>query len=154
MIWIVLFGVVALYLVLAYVGVRRRRIEEESFVVVEAVIDRTRIEKRRADGLTESILWADVESIQVLHRTTDASRKMDAIAGFSGTRHIPVDEPTLIVFHGEDNGAVLPAWPEVVESLLIQMRHHCSLSTQQLARVQQRIADVERGAFTVWRREG
>lgn len=152
MIWIILLVVFVVYVALAYVGLRRRRDEEAAEAVVEATIDSESITKRRADGLVETITWAEVVKIQVVHRTTDLSRATETVAGFTGNRHLPVDDPTLLVFHGDDSGAVLPAWPDVVESMLIQMRHHCSMGTQELGRVRERLEIVERGVYEVWSR--
>lgn len=152
MIWLLLLAIVAGYLVLTYIGVRRRRAEAEAERVVEATIGRTTIAKRRADGLEETIAWPDVVSIQIVHRTTDLSRATQTVAGFAGTRHIPVDEPTLLVFHGEDTGAVLPAWPDVTDALMVQLRHHCSMTTGELARVRERLEIVERGVYEIWSR--
>lgn len=150
MIWFVLLGVVAVYLALSYVAVKRRQKALDDSAVTEATIDRDGIVKRRADGVEEIIAWDDVVAIQIIHRTTDVSKATETASGFVVGRHLPVDEPTMLVFHGDDHGAVLPAWPELVEDLLVHMRHRCKMGTKELMDVRERIELVERGVYEVW----
>jgi len=149
-IWWVLLGLFAGYIALSYVAVKRRQKSLEDSAVTEATIDRDGILKRRADGIEEAIDWDDVVAIQIVHRTTDVSKATETASGFIVGRHLPVDEPTMLVFHGEDNGAVLPAWPELVEDLLVHMRHRCAMGTKELMEVRERIELVERGVYEVW----
>ncbi|MDG2260704.1 MAG: hypothetical protein P8N50_00035 [Actinomycetota bacterium] len=150
MIWFVLLGLFAGYLVLSYVAVKRRQKSLAASAVTEATIDSEGILKRRADGIEEIIAWGDVVAIQIVHRTTEISKATEILNGFTVGRHLPVDEPTMLVFHGENNGAVLPAWPDLVEDLLVHMRHRCKMGTKELLEVRERIELVERGVYEVW----
>ena len=150
MIWFVLIAVILGYLALSYVAVKRKQSALEESAIIEAVIDKDKVFKRRADGVEEHIEWSDIVAIQIVHRTTNVSEATEVASGFIVGRHLPVGEPTLLVFHGEDHGAVVPAWPDLVEDLMLQMRHHCSMGTKQLLEVRERIETVERGVYEVW----
>ena len=146
MIWIVLVGFFVIYIAFAARAAKSRVRKRDVSGVVEATIDSRSVTKRRADGFEESVSWADIRSIEVIHRVTDARAAM----GLMGGRQLPVDEPTLLVFHADNDGAVLPAWPTVVEALLINMRHKCSLGTSEIQKIDDRIANCQRGTYVLW----
>ena len=153
MIWIILIVLFVLYMAFTIRAVKRRVRRRESSGVVEATINARGVMKRRANGLEESVSWDDIRSIEVIHRVSDRRSGSEAFLFRVRGRHVPVDEPTLLVFHADDDGAVLPAWPEVVEALLINMRHKCSIGTSELQKVKDRIALRQRGTYVLWTRK-
>jgi len=150
--WLLFLIFVLLVVALAVRGVKKHHLERDASAITEATINSSGVEKRRADGTHESVTWEEIHTIELIHRVTDRRRANEVVSGFLIGRDLPVDDPTLLVFHAEENGAVVPAWPEIVGSLLIQMRHRCSMGTKELGVVQARIELRERGNYVLWTR--
>jgi len=150
--WLVFLVIVVLIVAVTVRGVKQRHRDQDASAITEATVDNSGVVKKRADGTHESVTWQEIHTIELVHRVTDRKGATEVLSGFVIGRELPVDDPTLLVFHADDNGAVVPAWPEVVESLLSQMRHRCSMDTKELGVVRARIELRERGNYVLWTR--
>lgn len=150
--WLIFLIIVVLLVAVTVRGVKQRHLDQDASAITEATIDSSGVVKQRADGTHESVTWSEIHTIELVHRVTDRKGATETLSGFIIGRQLPVDDPALLVFHAENNGAVVPAWPELVESLLNQMRHRCSMDTKELGVVRARIELRERGNYVLWTR--